>query len=546
MLNFKELKLDKRTAPNKVDPFIGIRRNENGEPEFRLPIGFDNFPEGDFNATKQLFFRMYRTFKKFEQDNLKKFQASKPKRRDNLEVGGNAYQFKDKEDNEVILYSKISVIENMLKAYQDLALDIIERRIRRNEDIDFSKIDCYLHKAIYLPDDVIYLEEMDLARQTLQHESANIIELFCFILSELQQELEETIDRRVNELANKFREQNLTHEQSLFNEDTFEITIFSLKEILDDIDKKTAYKDDDYWQLYEAIETFLYGELDMENTHEEGIFWGINNFYQIWEDMCNTYAFKIFDVVYADTNIVVNGRRVANRSFGGHQVFCKDGFENHFFIEFRGEQRWMRPDLVHVVGNNHAVFGRDKDIDVVEEKTRYSGIVNVEVVLLKKKSKEIYDGFLSNLKQAMKNRRKGGIKIRAIAYNKFQNYPSDLLKQQKKAIENIREKRVKLFVILDWKYHDYDSFISDDKKIQQDITKQLSYEFALQQDYPGYSIESQFIIPCFYYKANYKLKENDIGDFIEDKRLIDRLRNNGIRVFQANFIKIQQIYLSES
>jgi hypothetical protein len=547
MLNFKELKLDKRTDPNNIDPFVGIRRNENGEPEFRLPIGFDNFPKGDFNATKQLFFRMYRTFKKFEQDNRKRFQDGNPKRMDNLEVGGNAYQFKDKEDKEVILYSKISVIENMLKAYQDLALDIIERRIGRNEDIDFSKIDCYLHKAIYLPDGVIYLEEMDLARQTLQHESANIIELFCFILSELQQELEETIDRRVNELANKFREQHLTHDQSLFHEETFEVTIFSLKGILDDIDKTTAYKDDDYWQLYEAIETFLYGELDMENTHEEGIFWGIDKFWPIWEDMCNTYAFKKFDIVYADTNIVVNGRRVTNRSFGGHQVFCKDGFENPFFIEFRGERRWMRPDLVHAVGNNHAVFGRDKDIDVVEEKTRYSGIVNVEVVLLNKKSKDIYDGFLSNLKQAMKNRRKGGIKIRATAYNKFQNYPSELLKQQKKAIENIREQRVKLFFILDWKYHDYDSFISDDKKIQQDIIKQLSYEFALLQNYPDYSIESQFVIPCFY-KANYKFEkdEDDIGGFIEDDLLIDRLRNNGIRIFQANFIKLQQIYLSES
>jgi len=288
MLNFKELKLDKRTDSNNIDPFIGIRRNENGEPEFRLPIGFENFPEGNFNATKQLFFRMYQTFKKFEQDKLKNSQDSKPKGRDNIEVGGNAYQFQDKEGNAVILYSKISVIENMLEVYQDLALDVIERRIGRNEDIDFSKIDCYLHKAIYLPDDIIYLEEMNLARQTLQYESANIIELFCFILSELQQELEQTIDKRFNELDNKFKEQYLTHDQSLFNEDTFEITIFYLKEILDDIDKTTAYKDNDYWQLYEAIEAFLYGELDMENTHEDGIFWGINNFYQIWEDMCNT------------------------------------------------------------------------------------------------------------------------------------------------------------------------------------------------------------------------------------------------------------------
>ncbi len=456
----------------------------------------------------------------------------------------------------------------MLTAYQDLALDIMERRIRRNENIDFSKIDRYLHKAVYLDDHddhIIYIEEMDLARQTLQHDSANIIELFCFILFELQQELEQAIDRRVNELANKFREQHLTHDQSLFHEETFEITLFSLKEILDDIDKITAYKDDDYWQLYEAIETFLYGELDMENTHEEGIFWGISKFWPIWEDICNTYAFKTFDILYADTNVVVNGQRVDNRPFCGHQVFCKDDFENPFFIEFRGKKRWMRSDLVYTVGNDNIIFG--KYIDIIVEKTRYPKKVNFKVLLLNKelkKSKEIHNAFLSNLKEAMKNSRKGGIRVhgaRALKNNQFQHYPINLLEQQKEFIEKVSQNnKSKLFFILDWKYHDYDLFLSNPNedhsykvkpkkvkpKIERDITKQLSYEFALQQDYPDYSIESQFVIP-FFYPDDYKFKNNnDVGDFIEDDLLIDRLKNNGIRVFKAHFRKIQEKYLSES
>jgi hypothetical protein len=96
---------------------------------------------------------------------------------------------------------------------------------------------------------------------------------------------------------------------------------------LEDIDKVIAYKDDDYWRLYEAIENFLYGELDMESPHEDGFFWGISNFYQIWEDMCNTYAFTIFDdIIYADTNIVFNGKPVANATFGGHKLFKKRRF----------------------------------------------------------------------------------------------------------------------------------------------------------------------------------------------------------------------------
>lgn len=539
MLNFKDLKLDKRTDPNNVDPFIGIRKNENGEPEFRLPIGFEDFPEGDFNATKQLFFRMYRTFKKFEQDHLKSFQDSKAKGRDNIEVAGNAYQFKDKEGNEVVLYSKISIIENMLDAYQDLALDVIERRIGRNENIDFSKIDSYLHKAIYLPDDVIYLEEMDLARQNIQYESANIIELFCFILSELQQELEQTIDRRVNELANKFREQHLAHDQSLFNEDTFEITILYLKEILDDIDTTTAYKDDDYWQLYEAIEVFLYGELDMENLHEEGIFWGINKFWPIWEDMCNTYAFKTYDdILYADTNIVIDRPELTNILFGGHNIVCKRGFQNPFFIEFRGERRWIRPDLLYQYRDNFAKHIYIKRTESFPKTNKAS----FKVIKLKNSSKQIYDLFIGRLKKAIKNNKVHGARVKT---NEFINYPIKLLEQHIKLLEQqIASNENNFFRILDWKYQNFKSFLSENKIVEQDIVKQLCYEFALQQNYPNYIIESQFVIPYFY-SENYKFKDDDIGEFIEDKLLIDNLKENGIRVFKANFMKIQQIYLSE-
>ena len=534
MINFANLKLDKRTNSNNLDPFIGIRKNINGEIEFRLPVGFDNFPEKDFNAIKQLFFRMYRTFKKFEQDNFNYLQQNeKSTNKDNIEVGGNAYQFKDKEGNDVILYSKISVIERMLETYKDLALDVIERKIGRNENIDFSKIDQYLHKAIYLDDDVIYVDEMDLARQTLQHKSTNIIELFCFILFELQQELEQTVEKRVNELANKFREQHLTHDQSLFNEETFEITILYLKEILDEIDKQTIYKDDDYWQLYEAIETFLYGELDMENTHEEGIFWGMSNFYQIWEDMCNTYAFKNFyNILYADTNILFKGKPVANHSYGGHHIFVRENFENPFFIEFLGNKRWMRPDCLHKI----SIF--DKNIKIIKEKTNsYSSLrCNFTVRLLNKNDKRICNKFIFNLKQALKRNKVRGARNKS--NNEFVNYPIQLLNEQKDLIN-------KNLIILDWKYHDYNFFLSHSEKLKKDIIKQLSYEFALQQKYKNPNrIQSQFVIPYFYPNEHNFKNNDDIGDFIEDCG--DSLKNNEIQLFQANFIKLQQIYLSET
>ncbi|MDD5227900.1 MAG: hypothetical protein PHN45_12095 [Methylococcales bacterium] len=356
MFNFKTLKLTKRCDSESTNSFVGIRRNVNGEVEFRLPHGFDDFPtdnldptKNDFEATKELFFKMYRTFKKFERDSTREIVDPRSNGKDQIQKEKDGYRFKNKEDNDVVLYSKIALIENLLEVYRDLALDQMERRIGADEKVDYSKIDRYLDRAIYLPNDVIYIDEMDLPRQTLRYESTTLIDLFCFIVSELQNELEQDIEPRVQELAHRFSEQHLSHEESLFNEETFETTIRTLKGILDDIDKRTAYKDEDYWRLYEAIETFLYGELDMENPDENGIYWGIKDFSSVWEDMCSTYHFaKNFDdVLYADANIIFNGQRVANtKSAGYFPIYKKEDFEDPFFIELRGKRRWMRPDFI--------------------------------------------------------------------------------------------------------------------------------------------------------------------------------------------------------
>jgi hypothetical protein len=360
MFNFKTLKLTKRCDSESTNSFVGIRRNENGEVEFRLPHGFDDFPtdnldptKNDFDATKELFFKMYRTFQKFEfthRDDKKDILDKDPRSRDQVQKEKDGYRFKNKEENDVVLYSKIALIENLLDVYRDLALDQMERRIGADEKVDYSKIDRYLDRAIYLADNVIYIEEMDLPRQILRYESTTLIDLFCFIVSELQNELEEDIEPRVQELAHRFGEQHLSHEESLFNEETFETTIRTLKGALDDIDKRTAYKDEDYWRLYEAIEMFLYGELDMEKPDELGTFWGISNFSSVWEDMCATHDFADFGsalIIYADTNIIFNGKRIANsKSAGYFPIYKRNDFIDPFFIEFRGKKRWMRPDLI--------------------------------------------------------------------------------------------------------------------------------------------------------------------------------------------------------
>jgi hypothetical protein len=543
MFNFKELKLDRRESADNLSSFVGIRRNNN-ELEFRLPVGFEAFPDNDFNATKQLFFRMYRTFKKFE----KKFNENKSQLpldknsagKDNIETKGNAYLFKDEEDNEVLLYSKISVIENLLEAYKDLALDVIERRVGRDEKIDYSKIDKYLHKAIYLPNDIIYLDEMDSPRHILHYDSATLVDLFCFILYELEIELERDSDVRVKDLANRFKEKYLSYEQSLFNEETFETTITVLKDILDEIDKTTAYKDEDYWRLYEAIESFLYGELDMQNTHEDGIFWGINKFSYIWEDMCSTYAFANtnFDVVYADTNIIFNGKHVANDKSTDCLIFKKLDFDNPFFIEFRNKKRWIRPDLVYFDARVKEDIEFDKAIKInilIDKETT----LDFEIKLVEEKYKARYESFCLSLANNKGN-------ARQVSKSTFKNYSKIEFEKQKQLIQenNYDSKKYLLDCkyLLDWKYMDRLCFVNLNEKIKQDIKKQLCYELALRQYSFNSVIQSEFFIPYFYNTKN-KIDEN-IGEFMDDKILYPSIRENDIKVFQANFVKIQEIYIN--
>jgi hypothetical protein len=327
----------------------------------------------------------------------------------------------------------------------------------------------------------------------------------------------------------------------LFNEETFEITLSTLKDILGDIDKLTAYKDDDYWRLYEAIETFLYGELDMESPHEDGTFWGISNFSSVWEDMCSTYAFATFNVVYADTNIIFNGQRVANSRSAGHfPIFKKADFIDPFYIEFRGKKRWMRPDLVHTISSDEAENSTDwvftKAIQIVIK--RDNGVtVDFEVKLMDKKIIAMYQFFCSNLKKA---KTQGS---RVVGESSFRTYPKSEIEKQKNRIIDVYSrtysKLSNTFRLLDWKYMDADCFIQDNKKVQTDTTKQLCYEFALRRLKLDSYFNSQFVIPWFHEEAN-----DDIGELMDDATLHHRLRDNKLEVFKANFSKIQTAYLS--
>ena len=104
-------------------------------------------------------------------------------------------------------------------------------------------------------------------------------------------------------------------------------------------------------------------------------------------------------------------------------------------------------------------------------------------------------------------------------------------------------KPVDYYWILDWKYKPAGIFLCKNYGVDEDITKQLCYEFCLKSNplYSDVSMRNQFVIPYFYKEIS---EENRIGDEIKEKYLYHRLNESKIEVFKANFYTMQDAYLN--
>lgn len=94
------------------------------------------------------------------------------------------------------------------------------------------------------------------------------------------------------------------------------------------------------------------------------------------------------------------------------------------------------------------------------------------------------------------------------------------------------------FIVIDYKYISEHSCsavsLSDTRKL--DVQKQLVYEFALQLNYQHSKAHSEFWIPHFFEEVD--------GDFEEVHNLNRLFSESRIKVVKRNFLKLQQLYIS--
>ncbi len=524
MLNFSELKLVK--VRDYKDNFVGIRKCASGDSfEFCLPNGFDDFPDGDFNQVRDLFFKMYRTFRKFECDNTltNRFKINEPKyqrEQDQTTLSSGGISMQTQEGEPCMLYSKLRMIERVLEAYDDLAINSIQKKIRRSEDIDYSQIHKYLERAIYLEQDVIYIETMDLPRPIVRYESTDIVNLYCYILDEIVQQLHgdvpENIQVRIQDirfLSQHFQDDYLNSNQSIFDKDTFIETSNILKEALDNIEKNTYYKDIDFWQLYEAIETFLYGEINPELN--DGEYWGIQSFSLVWEDICNTYFFKKHynNICFADTDIPIKDYQNPERE--GEEQKRVGNYARKF--DSQNENKY----------GNQWIYRTFSNIPYSQKEGSFFGwnlLICIEFNPLP--GTLVYSNPKSQYNDVHKRDRSRKEVLR--------RFPCPDL-----VFKSESDKGIELSIVdykdvtIDFYYRNFKlPLYKSDKKYRSDIIKQLTYELALQQTHN--ILNNIFLIP-YYYK-----------DFAKSGELEPDFNIKGIKIFKANFTLIQQIYLNES
>lgn len=358
MINFNDIELIVKHEYS----FVGIQR-QNAKLQFYLPKGFSGKLKDlqNFDAKCKLFFIFYQIFEKFKNICIQKgylednYKIRTSDRDGVIKTNQGSTISLSEQEEENIFYSKLDIITNILKAYDEPKILSLVYRLGRSESINYSQFHKFLHNAIFLPNGTAYIDHMNLPRQQVQFDSTDIVAMYCYILWEIKQQFNQEISSEIKSLAERFRQDYIGSEYGLFQENFYSQIIEILKDTLELIDRNTPLKDSDYWELYEVIELFLYGEI----THnEDGEIWGINNFNNIWESMCLTYIAK---------NTHPNFLRYLDTQFVADDVIEKwkeltkiIDFANIFHVN--GSQ--LRPDAV--ILSSHLNICLDKQYKISE------------------------------------------------------------------------------------------------------------------------------------------------------------------------------------
>ncbi|MDM3863007.1 MAG: hypothetical protein PT118_25005, partial [Aphanizomenon gracile PMC644.10] len=213
MINFAELEIKVNTDKKKYS-FVGIQK-EGSKLIFHIPKGFSEDDINTFDKKRDLFFRLYRVLNVFKQICIEKGYLKKNNQandRDGVLEVDTGSEITSDEDSKNIFYSKLDVLASILDAYDELKILALVSRLGKSERIDYSKLHRYLNKAVFLNNGAIYIDAMNLPRKEIHFDSTDIVAMYCYILTEIKEQLKQQVNLEINSLAERFKEKYLGYE----------------------------------------------------------------------------------------------------------------------------------------------------------------------------------------------------------------------------------------------------------------------------------------------------------------------------------------------
>jgi len=448
-----------------------------------------------------------------------------------------------------LLYSKILMIDSVIDVYDELKIYSIVNKNTSTENINYEKLPNYLHKAIYLDDDIIFIDKMLLPTKIIQFDSSDIVSFYTYLYCEIQEELGDIdkVDKDIKFIAEGFKYKYLNFESQLFDENDFDDIIFELKNTLEDIKINTFYKDSDFWLYCNAIEEFLYG--DFNNSAADKSYWGANNFWAIWEDICTVYCLS----KYPERIIQSTSKRIKKELIYSNIIDTD--------ANIAAEEEKLPIYLVHEnidSENNQILSKRNLIPDIIlcistlSESKRFFENFNENILLDDGKNFHIsfeckndyyMDSFRNYMRGVIKH---STVKSRLGGHNKkkytFKNRINKKIYQKnvKNSWLNYRSQKKERIDIVDFKYTVVNEYVEDQLsfKTKSDIIKQSLYEHICHQIYEDkYTYENYFLIPKYFgYSFGGDIK---IEKGLPFNRMIQNLK---IEIAYGDFMKFQKTY----
>jgi hypothetical protein len=511
------------------DNFVGVREN-GANVEFCLPKGFDHHPEGEVT---DIFFKLYKTFDVY-QSLVESSSTKTEKLRDSGLQAERGITYRPESGESLTLFSKIPSFESLAKRYDLPKIYSIVSYKENKGEIDHSKIHEYLDEAVFLEDHTPYVNEMRLPSNKISRSTTNIVELYCFLYLEVFSNIRSTksIHRGIVDTAKKFKKEELPPEAKLFGKErVHNKTIERVKYVFEDIEKRKKYRDKNYVEFKSVLEDFLYGSI---SPKDGGVYWGTQEFFRIWEDMCSYYLWTNEKRNHRSESCFVDSKRLSNnRTHGGQDIYRSDKFDASLYFSTGEGRRYIRPDYIS------AKWARSPS-DYRQERLSFQPQSPTSLKIKGKRGDDLSTQCIDRIMKRLNFSNAKRFKEWSVL---LEGVMPNAVEEAKDVAEQVINERLdqedweSQAIIYDIKYKSDKRYkIGDNYSLdQEEIRKQLLYEYAVSESDSIDNVTSVFILPGRH-SGNSRIKEvKDIYPHLEKVEI-------GIKT--VDFTEVQNNYNS--